>query len=138
MGGGYCLWLGLTIGLGGHLFLGTGVEKLHFFIGKRKKPPVVGRRNAENDEKGLSSADDRGKTRKTAHRRPTKRKKQQKLPVVGRRNAELRQKLCFGAPRRVENGKNCVSGHPDGQKNGKNRSDTGVNRPFLPKNRVSP
>ena len=58
MGEGYCFWLGLTIGQGGHLFLGTGVEKLHFFIGKRKKPCVVGRRNAENDENRLSSADE--------------------------------------------------------------------------------
>ena len=58
MGGGYCLWLGLTIGLGGHLFLGTGVEKLHFFIGKRKKPPVVGRRNEKNSKNCLSSADE--------------------------------------------------------------------------------
>ena len=61
MGGGYCLWLGLTIGLGGHLFLGTGVEKLHFFIGKRKKPCVVGRRNAELRQKQCFGAPRRAK-----------------------------------------------------------------------------
>ena len=30
--------------------------------------------------------------------------------------SEKQQKLCFGAPRRAKNSKNCVSGHPDERK----------------------
>ena len=41
----------------------------------RRKTPVVGRRNAENAEKCLSSVDEMQKTLKIARRRSTKREK---------------------------------------------------------------
>ena len=37
----------------------------------------------------------------------------------GTPTSEKQQKLCFGAPRRAENSKNCVSGHPDERKTAK-------------------
>ena len=59
---------------------------------KRRKMPVVGRRNAEIAGKCPSSADEMQKTPKNARRRPTKCINRWKMLVVGRRNAENAEK----------------------------------------------
>ena len=55
---------------------------------KREKMAIVGRRNAENDKKGLSSADETKNTAKTARRRPTMSRIAHFLPVARERNAK--------------------------------------------------
>ena len=57
--------------------------------------PVVGRRNAENDEKCPSSADETQKTRKTTFRTPTMSRKREKPRFVGVQS--------------IKNGKNSLS-----------------------------
>ena len=70
-------------------------------VGRQNLPPVSSK-NGENCEfRGRN----RQKTEKTVFRG---------TPTGGKQ-----RKLCFGAPRRAEIGKNRVSGHPDGQKTAK-------------------
>ena len=74
-------------------------------LGKAKmprKPPVVGRRNAKNDEKYPSSADEMQKTIKIVCRRATKHKIQQKLLIVGRRNTKY-SKNCSSSGDETQN-----------------------------------
>ena len=75
----------------------------------REKTLVVGRRNAKNAKKCLSSVDEMQKMQKNARRRSTKRKKREKVPVVGRRNAEIAEKQSFVPLRRAKNAENRVS-----------------------------
>ena len=51
--------------------------------------PAVGRRNAKNAEKCLSSVDEMQKSLENARHRPTKRRNRRKMLVVGRRNAGI-------------------------------------------------
>ena len=75
----------------------------------REKTLIVGRRNAKNAKKCLSSVDEMQKMQKNARRRSTKRKKREKVPVVGRRNAENAEKQSFVPLRRAKSAENRVS-----------------------------
>ena len=68
----------------------SGAEKSRFFIEKRKKLPVVGRRKSKNSKNCPSSADESQKTTKIARRRPTKVKKTAK--TVRRRPTKVRKR----------------------------------------------
>ena len=82
----------------------------------REKTLIVGRRNAKNAEKCLSSVDEMQKMQKNARRRSTKREKREKVLVVGRRNAKNAEKCSSSVDETRKTPKNSLSYPYDEQK----------------------
>ena len=82
----------------------------------REKMLIVGRRNAKNAKKCLSSVDETQKSSKNARRRLTKRRNREKTLIVGRRNAKNAEKCSSSVDEMQKTPKNSLSYPYDEQK----------------------